>query len=246
MTARLVFGSAEVPPAEMERRAARAAAGLERLGVREGDVVALMFRNEPAFLEAMLACRLLGAYHCPINWHFKAHEAGHILRDSGARALAIDPELRAQIAAGIPQGMAVVDDWTVWRDAHAPWSGAPRNPRGNLPYTSGTTGRPKGVRREPATETQRGFALEVFRQILGLEPGMRAFMSAPLYHSAPNSYAAQALLCGEALVLEPRFDAEATLALIERHRITSAYLVPTMFVRLLKLPPATRGKYDLS
>jgi len=246
MTARLAFGAEEIAPADMERRAARAAAGFERAGVREGEVVALMFRNEPAFLEAMLACRLLGAYHCPINWHFKAHEAGHILRDSGARALAIDPALRAQIAAGIPGGMPVIDAWADWRDAHAPWAGAARTPRGNMPYTSGTTGRPKGVRREPASEAERAIALETFRLIMGLEPGMRAFLSAPLYHSAPNSYAAQALLYGELLVLEPRFDAEATLAAIERHRITSAYLVPTMFVRLLKLPEAARRRYDLS
>ncbi len=246
MTARLVFGAEEIAPADMERRAARAAAGLECAGIGEGDVVALMFRNEPAFLEAMLACRLLGAYHCPINWHFKAHEAGHILRDSGARVLAIDPALRAQIADGIPQGMPVVHDWSAWRDRHSPWSGPARSPRGLMPYTSGTTGRAKGVRREPATEAQRALALEGFRTVFGVEPGMRAFMPAPLYHSAPNSYATQALLYGELLVLEPRFDAEATLALIERHRITSAYLVPTMFVRLLKLPPETRRRYDLS
>jgi long-chain acyl-CoA synthetase len=246
MTARVVFGGEAIAPGEMERRAARAAAGFERLGVREGDVVALMFRNEPAFLEAMLACRLLGAYHCPINWHFKAQEAGHILRDSGARALVIDPELRAQIAADIPEGLPVVQDWSAWRDRHSPWAGPARNPRGLMPYTSGTTGRAKGVRREPATEAQRAIALEGFRTVFGVGPGMRAFISAPLYHSAPNSYAVQALLYGELLVLEARFDAEATLALIERHRVTSAYLVPTMYVRLLKLAPETRKRYDLS
>jgi len=175
MTARLIFAGEEIAPGEMERRAARAAAGFDRAGIREGDVVALMFKNEPAFLEAMLACRLLGAYHCPVNWHFKAHEAGHILRDSGARALAIDPDLRAQIASGIPEGMAVIDSWPRWRDTHAPWTGPARTPRGNMPYTSGTTGRPKGVRREPATEAERAVALETFRVIMGLEPGMRAF-----------------------------------------------------------------------
>jgi long-chain acyl-CoA synthetase len=81
---------------------------------------------------------------------------------------------------------------------------------------------------------------------LGVEPRMRCLLSAPLYHSAPNMYATQALLNGELLVLEPRFDAERTLALVEQYRLTNLYLVPTMFVRLLNLPEATRKRYDLS
>jgi long-chain acyl-CoA synthetase len=75
---------------------------------------------------------------------------------------------------------------------------------------------------------------------------MRAFVSAPLYHSAPNLYAVQTVLNGALLIVEPRFDAEATLALIERHALTNAYLVPTMFVRMLRLPPEVRRRYDLS
>ncbi|HYY61977.1 MAG TPA: AMP-binding protein, partial [Burkholderiales bacterium] len=188
-------------------------------------------------------------YSCPINWHFKADEAGFILRDSGAKALIVQAALVAQIASGVPSGLPLVTvepGWTEWREAHAPWSGAPRTPRGNMPYTSGTTGRPKGVRRAPATEAQRALAAMLYRQALGIEPGMRALLSAPLYHSAPNLYAVQVMLNGTLLVLEPRFDAEATLALIERHAITNAYLVPTMFVRLLRLPQEVRRRYDLS
>jgi long-chain acyl-CoA synthetase len=88
--------------------------------------------------------------------------------------------------------------------------------------------------------------MELYRVALGIEPGMRALLSAPLYHSAPNLYGLQALLTGELLALEPRFDAERTLALIERYRITNLYLVPTMYVRLIKLAPEVRRKYDLS
>jgi long-chain acyl-CoA synthetase len=242
MTAALVFDQEVISPDELERRAACAASGFESLGVREGDVVALFLHNSPAYLEAMLACRLLGAYHCPINWHFKADEAGFILRDSGARLLVAEPELLAQIDASTE----VVTDWRGLVGAHPPWRGTPRTARTNMPYTSGTTGRPKGVRRMPATQTQRELALELYRTVLGLEPGMRALVSAPLYHSAPNLYAMQALLHGSLLVLEPRFDAERTLALIERHRLTNVYLVPTMYVRLLRLPADTRTRYDLS
>jgi len=87
---------------------------------------------------------------------------------------------------------------------------------------------------------------ECFGSVLGIEPAMRALLPAPLYHSAPNSYGLQAMLNGELLVLEPKFDAERTLFLIERHRLTHAYLVPTMYVRLLRLPDAIKRKYDLS
>jgi long-chain acyl-CoA synthetase len=246
MSAALGFGDELIAPAELERRAACAATGLERAGVADGDVVALMLHNSPAQLEAMLACRRIGAYSCPINWHYKADEAGHILRDSGARVLVVDPLLLEQIRPGVPEGVSIVKTWEAWREQHPPWNGAPRTPRGNMPYTSGTTGRPKGVRRVPANEEQRRLAAELYRVALGVEPGMRAMVSAPLYHSAPNLYAMQALLGGELLVLEARFDAEATLAAIERHRLSNLYLVPTMYVRLLRLPPETRRRYDVS
>src|SRR5213076_2585196 len=105
---------------------------------------------------------------------------------------------------------------------------------------------PKGVLRKPATETERAAAMELYRVALGIEPGMRALVSAPLYHSAPNLYGLQAALAAAALVVEPRFDAEATLGLIERHRLTNLYLVPTMYVRLLRLPAEVRQRYDIS
>jgi long-chain acyl-CoA synthetase len=194
----------------------------------------------------MLACRTLGAYYCPINWHYKADEAGFILRDSGARVLVIDPGLMSQIAGGVPSALGVIDDWRSRVEKGEAWKGPARTPRGNMPYTSGTTGRPKGVLRQVATEKERALAAALFREALGIEPGMRALVPAPLYHSAPNSYAVQAALAGDLLAIEPRFDAVRTLELIERLRITHAYLVPTMYVRLLRLPPEVRERHDVS
>src|SRR5919201_4643690 len=194
MTAALAYGGNIVEGAELERRAARAASGLERLGIAEGEVVALMLYNTPAFIEAMLACRQLGAYSCPINWHYKSDEAGFILRDSGAKALVVQAALLEQIASGVPNGLALVTvepGWSAWRDAHRPWSGAARAPRGNMPYTSGTTGRPKGVRRAAPTDAQRALVASLYRQAIGIDAGMRSLLSAPLYHSAPNLYAVQ-------------------------------------------------------
>jgi len=246
MTAQIVFHETAIAPAAMEEAVLRGASGLERLGVRQGDVVCILLHNSPAFLEVKLATRLLGAYWCPINWHYKAEEAGWIPRDSGASVLITDPALRSQAAAGIPPGLAVVADWSGLVGREAPWKGEARTPGSLMPYTSGTTGRAKGVRRLPQTPEQVARLQLGFAQVLGIQPGMRALHPAPLYHSAPSGYAVQAALHGELLVLEERFDAERALALIERHRLTHAYLVPTMYVRLLRLPESAREKYDLS
>src|ERR1044072_4677723 len=246
MTARVLFHEAAIAPAAMEEAVLRGASGLERLGVRQGDVVCILLHNSPAFLEVKLAARLLGAYWCPINWHYKAEEAGWILRDSGATVLVTDPALRSQAAAGIPPELPVVADWSGFVEREAAWRGEARAPGALMPYTSATTGRAKGVRRFPQTPEQIARLQQGFAQVLGIQAGMRALHPAPLYHRAPSGYAVQAALHGELLVLEERFDAERALALIERHRLTHAYLVPTMYVRLLRLPESARKKYDLS
>ena len=255
MPSTLVYLEREIPWAELEHAVQRAAGLLERLGVGEDDVVCLMLRNDPAFLITAYAALRLGAYSCPINWHYKADEAGWILADSGARVLVAHADLLPQIEGALPAGVEQVvvepGDWNGWLADAPRWQGAPRRLRGNMPYTSGTTGRPKGVRRTPAPLEHAERMAELSREArykgFGIEPGMRALLPGPLYHSAPNLYATQTLLMDDALlVLEPRFDAERTLALIERHRLTHAYLVPTMFVRMLKLPEETKRRYDLS
>ena len=254
MQASIYFDGNAVPPAAFEDAVLRAAGGFERLGVREGDVVCLMLRNHPAFLEALFGARRLGAYICPINWHFKADEAGWILRDSGAKVLVIQSDLLRQVKGGVPQGVAVVEadalKWREWLTSHPRHAGPECTARHSMPYTSGTTGRPKGVRRtapSPADAARSaGVLADNVRRVYGLESGVRALLSAPVYHSAPNMYATQAVLLGATLFLESRFDAERTLSLIEKERITHAYLVPTMFSRMLKLPEEIRRRYDVS
>jgi long-chain acyl-CoA synthetase len=246
MTARLLFNDYEISAAEFEERVRRGAKGLERIGVGAGDVACIMLPNGPAFVEAMFAARLLGAYYCPINWHYKAEEAGWILQDSGAKVLVTDPPLRSQIEGGLPAGLAVIDDWAGFTQGQSMWEAAARAPGALMPYTSGTTGRAKGVRRVPPSAEQIALLQDGFARVLGISPGMRALHPAPLYHSAPSGYAIQTMLFGERLVLEERFDAERALALIERHRLTHAYLVPTMYVRLLRLPEETKKRYDVS
>ncbi|MDP3511662.1 MAG: AMP-binding protein [Sulfuritalea sp.] len=254
MTATLVCGAVERSGAEIDARAARLAGALARLGVEDGGTVAVMLKNHPAYVDIIQGCRIAGAYYCQINWHFKRDEAGFILNDCGATVLFIRPDLLAAIAGAIPAGVQVIvvdpdpvaGAFESWLAAQAPYAGPPRTPRGHMAYTSGTTGRPKGVRRLPPTAEQQALAAQVVKDALGIYPGVRSLVSAPLYHSAPSSFAQQSLLQGSLFVLEEKFDAEATLALIARHRIDTAYLVPTMYVRLLRLPAEVRSRYDLS
>jgi long-chain acyl-CoA synthetase len=255
MTAALIAGTLSRSGTEIDTRAARLAGGLARLGIEDGDVVAVMLRNIPAFVDLIQACRIAGAYYCQINWHFKRDEAGYILADCGAKVLIIQPDLLAEIAPAVPSNLHVIvvgdaagkaADYETWLAAQTGYAGRPRTPRGHMAYTSGTTGRPKGVRRLPLTPEQQALSAQVANDALGIYPGVRSLLSAPLYHSAPSSFAQQSLLQGSLFVLEEKFDAEATLALIESHRIQTAYLVPVMYVRLLRLPAEVRSRYDLS
>jgi len=257
----IVFQDRPIAPATFEEHVQRCARVLQQHGVGEGGVVALMMRNSPQLLELMLAARRLGAMWCPINWHFKTDEVQYILTDSGAKVFVVDDTLLAQLpglqtgairffvarhgSMPVPATDGNPVHWEAARGAATALTAPANAPRGPMLYTSGTTGRPKGILRAAASPEQSAHGLAVLRQVLGFEPGMRALVSAPMYHSAPNSYCIGAALEGAKLFIEPRFDAEHTLRLIEQHRITHAYLVPTMYVRMLALPEAVRRRYDL-
>ena len=241
------------------QRYQRAAAALRAAGVGEGDVVAVMMRNGPGALEVMLAARWIGALWCPVNWHFKTDEVQYILSDSAARVLIADTDLLQTLEGLNTDGLrvfstvhtkhpepAIAPSWKAFRDGIDAPQVAASAPRGAMFYTSGTTGRPKGIRRAASTPEQAERGLAILRHVLGFEPGMRALVSAPMYHSAPNSYAIGASQENAHLFIESRFDAEDTLRLIAQHRITHAYLVPTMYVRMLRLPQAVRDRYDIS
>lgn len=254
---------------DIDASAKRAARGLEVLGVGQGDAVALLLRNDFPFFEASFAATLAGAYPVPINWHASSDDVGYILRDCSAKALiahadlltsikpALQPdlplfvvEMPAEIRAAysVPEAAAVLDGartWGDWLAAHDPIADPSDEARPAVIYTSGTTGRPKGVRRagKPQSKgSQR--ALSVY----GLDDAepMRVLINGPMYHSVPNAYGRLAFIAGADIVLQPRFDAEELMALVERHRITHMHIVPAMFTRLLRLPAASRARYDLS
>jgi long-chain acyl-CoA synthetase len=265
-----VSGERHLTRTAFEARVAKGAAALAGLGAGPGTSVALLMRNDFAYLEASLAAQRIGAYAVPVNWHAHPEEAGYVLADCDARVLVAHADLLAPLGGHVPSKTRVVPvttppevtasyrvamppDWQVglatWDDliaASEVWSGPAVPQTLSMIYTSGTTGHPKGVRRTPPTaEQQRGLD-EMGRLIHGIEPGVRAIVPGPLYHSAPNSFALRAAQLAEALVLLPRFEPEAFLAAVERHRVTTAFMVPVMFVRLLKLPEAVRRRYDVS
>jgi long-chain acyl-CoA synthetase len=185
----------------------------------------------------------------PINWHNAPPEVGHVLRDCGANVLVADPELLETAQSHIPlhiQCLASDSRWDAWRDSHAPATTPPAGDVSSMIYTSGTTGHPKGVRRPAPTPEETALISSIRRRLYGFQPDMRALVSAPLYHSAPNVFALTVLLWGGSIVLHDRFDARATLAAIERERVTHLFAVPTMFVRLLALPEDVRKAHDLS
>jgi long-chain acyl-CoA synthetase len=258
--------------AEIQANAARAAGGLAALGIREDDSVALMLRNDFATFEANMAAGQLGAYAVPINWHFTAEEAGYILQDCRAKALVIHADLLPQVAAGVPAGTKVlvvetppeigdaygvppekraaagVESWDAFVRRSAPNTAPPKASRGSMIYTSGTTGRPKGVKRQPAAPEQQAQVVAEIGKHWGLvsDPAIVVLMNGPMYHSAPAAYAMQSARLGVNIVLQPRFEAEDMLRLIARHKVSHMHIVPTMFVRLLRLPAEVRGKFDLS
>jgi long-chain acyl-CoA synthetase len=257
--------------AELADRADRIAGGLHRLGVRQGDSVCILMRNDIAFVEAAYGAMRLGAYAVPINWHFKPEEINYILKDSATSVLIGHADMLHQLRDAIPTGVNVLSvptppeiiktyridpellappgfaiDFETWLDQQAPYNGPQLPQPSNMIYTSGTTGHPKGVRREAPTPEQIASAERMRALIYGLEPGARALLPGPLYHSAPNSFGLRAGRLGGALVLMPRFDPEEFLRLIQQESIDTIFMVPTMFIRLMKLPELVRARYDVS
>ena len=247
----LIYQEQTISADEFEARWKQSAAVLQSAGVGDGTVVALLMRNSPEAVELMVATRHLGAQWCPVNWHFLTEEVQYILANSSARVLVADDALLAALSGLDTSGVRVwtTTQWQALRDATAATTAAAAPPRGAMFYTSGTTGRPKGIVRQAMSAAQQLAATTMRRMAYGADTdengAMRALLNAPWYHSAPNGYALGIAQENGTLVIEDRFDAERTLALIDQYQLTHAYLVPTMYVRLLALPPAVRARYKL-
>lgn len=272
MSGKIILGEREVSTPEMLDRAARAATGLKsQFGVGEGDAVAILMRNDFCFLEATFAANRVGAYAVPVNWHFQDEEIAYILADAGAKVLVLHADLLANLDLSVmPDGVAILvaptpaelrapyriaDDicdvpeteinWSTWLEQSEPSDEPQAAERSSMIYTSGTTGRPKGVQRKPMEAKHHEF-IQARHGLTGAAPHKVNLMNGPMYHSAPNAQSLGCIRAGGTLVLQPRFEAEDLLRLIERHKVSHMHMVPTMFVRLIKLPDAVKARYDLS
>jgi long-chain acyl-CoA synthetase len=237
--------------AELNARANQLVRALRRLGLRAGDGVALLCTNRAEFAEVGAACQRAGWRLTTVNWHLIADEAGYIVDNCEAKALVADVAL-ASVADGArrPPGCVValaiagdIEGFRSYDDELAGESGADIDDPAlgsSMLYTSGTTGRPKGVHRR---DTPPPSAINLF----AYRDGDRHLCTGPLYHAAPLAFSLTTPIAqGVGVVLMEQWDAEAALALVESHGITHTHMVPTMFHRLLSLPPEVRARYDVS
>lgn len=226
----------------------RGARLLRRLGLRTGDGIAVLAENHPDTLAVFWAAQHAGLAYTAISVQFQRDEVQYILADCEAKLL-VASAAQQDKAAGSPQAIRLdIADWQTLIAAEPASLPEDAAEGAEMLYSSGTTGRPKGVRvAQPGAPL--GTVSELFRRRVALH-GITAdtvyLSTAPLYHSAPLRYNAMVHRCGGTSVVMPRFDAEQSLALIEAHRVTHSQWVPTMFVRLLRLPTETRARYDLS
>lgn len=239
---------------ELDARSNRLARALRARGVGAGDGVALVCSNRPEFVETVHASERSGVRLTPINWHLSADEVTYILGDCGAKVVIAEDRFAevaasAAKAAGVTHRLAVGGEIPGFGDYEAAVAGEGAEPIDDpspgfpMYYTSGTTGRPKGVLRRPPTATARMVAE------LGRFQGGKdlAIVTGPLYHAAPLGLNLQPpLSVGCAVYLMDGFDPEQFLRLVEEHRATHTHMVPTMFHRLLALPEAVRKGYDVS
>lgn len=244
---------------EVQQRAARIAGGLGSLGIGKSDNVAIVMANSVEFLEITAGIALIGANPVPVNWHWKAEELGYLLSNSASKAAFVHSDFVAEVEeTGISIPLLVVNtgsapgrgphiDYQTWLDANEPPAAAISPSAGlGMIYTAGTTGRPKGIVRQSSSPEDLTRMAMATMQRLGVGPGVRTIIPAPLYHTAPNTLAAIAMRLGMDITLLTRFDPEEFLAAVERHRVQQVQMVPSMFVRLLRLPPEVRSRYDVS
>jgi acyl-CoA synthetase (AMP-forming)/AMP-acid ligase II len=255
----LIAGERVVTWRELRDRRDRLAQSLVRLGLGPGKHAAIYAGNSIEFLLASAASRAVGALPVPVNHRLTADEAVYVLDDSDATVAFVGDAFLSMVDA-IRGRTPKVKDWILVDAERRPWAllleeliaAGPPEPieipddesfGASMIYTAGTTGKPKGARRrgmDPAGTLLRLQALDL------ADSAHVHLVAGPLYHSAPSGFALFAHLCGSAVVVMPKFDAEEALRTIARHRCTSTFMAPTLLKRIGDLPAAVRRRYDVS
>ncbi|MGW4335035.1 AMP-binding protein [Rhodococcus koreensis] len=246
--------------AELDARANRLAALFRAQGLEPGDHIALLMENHVEMIVAMSAAERSGLFYTPVNSFLSAAEAAYIIGDSQSE-LVITTAAKSDVALQLPELCPAVRRWLMvdadavasvlpapfesYADAVSQFDGTPGDhERLGTPmfYSSGTTGRPKAIKRNlPDAHPGQILDIEDFgRKLFHLREGMRFLSPAPLYHSGPQSTVAIGIRLGATIVVMEKFDAREYLALVEKYRITHSMVVPTMFSRMLKLPESER------
>ena len=251
-----------VTHAQLEARANQLAHLLRAQGLRKGDHFAFFMENNEHFLEICSAGERTGLYYTPVNSYLKADELAYIVNNSESQVLITSRARREVAIEAAPMCpnvklFLIVDgtgDDGPFRDYDSEVRSLPTTPVADenlgisMLYSSGTTGRPKGILR-PMVDNSPDDPLPLWGFLDNLwkyRDGMRYLSPAPLYHSAPQAAVGLTIRRGGTVIVMEHFDPEDYLALVELHKVTHSQLVPTMFSRMLKLPEDVRTKYDLS
>jgi fatty-acyl-CoA synthase len=257
----VMAGSGEVTTyAELEDRSARLARLLHDRGLRPGDVIAFISENRPELFVVYWAALRSGLYVTAVNHNLGTDEAAYIVKDCGASALFASTGKRDLVAAvaeavDVPHRFVFGGDLEGFADLEEGLAASspellPEQPHGDdFLYSSGTTGRPKGIKIPllPISVDEPGYPyVAIFGGLFGYGPDTVYLSPAPAYHAAPLRFMGVVHALGGTVVLMEKFDAAAYLEAIERYRVTDTQVVPTMFVRLLKLPEEVRSASDTS
>ncbi|MBY8824342.1 acyl-CoA synthetase [Sphingomonas colocasiae] len=245
--------------AQLDARSNQAAQLFRARGIGDGACIGLLMENSAAYFDIAWAAQRAGLYYVCISTKLSAGEADYILEDSGTRLLVVSAglaplarairDLRPELPMLLIGGIA--EDFDSFEAAVADMPATPIPDEANgaeMLYSSGTTGRPKGVKpnRTPGPLNQGTGLTDLGQRLYGMDGDTIYLSPAPLYHAAPLRWSMTVHRFGGTVVVMDKYDPERALQLIEQHRVTHAQWVPTHFVRMLKLPEEVRTRYDLS